>query len=134
MKHCIEFGQAATEATQLFPEMGCPKKSWKKAVSGFKPSLREKVCPRSAYLGLCEIGLVKGIPKGTYTRRDNINAPRAVSAVHLLHKNPNLARLPARELWICVLKHRGENPLLNYDCQMHVVLALWHADMIAVPQ
>jgi hypothetical protein len=36
------------------------------------PTSRKKDCPRGAFLGLCEEGLVKGIPAGKYTAsKDN---------------------------------------------------------------
>jgi hypothetical protein len=47
-----------------------PKARWDRAMEILyptSPSARKKGCPRGAFLGLCEEGLVKGIPAGDYT-------------------------------------------------------------------
>jgi hypothetical protein len=46
-------------------------------------SAQKKGCPRGAFLGLCEEGLVKGIPAGNYTTSKD-NKAYAVRAAELL--------------------------------------------------
>ncbi|WP_260862783.1 DUF6979 family protein [Citrobacter sp. Marseille-Q6884] len=42
-------------------------------------------CPRNAFIGLCEEGMVKGIPSGCYgLRKDNKNKGYAVAAANLI--------------------------------------------------
>jgi hypothetical protein len=52
-----------------------PVARWESAMENLyptSPAARKKGCPRGAFLGLCEAGLVKGIPAGRYTAsRDN---------------------------------------------------------------
>lgn len=89
-------------------------------------ALQEKGCPRGAYLGLCEAGLVAGIPAGKYTRsRDNKRY--ALRAVELLVAEPSLAETEPKDLWERVMD--GESKA--YNSQMDVVLALWHSGLIA---
>jgi hypothetical protein len=47
-----------------------PRKAWSRAGEEVFPhsqSAREKGCPKSTFLGLCEEGLVPGAPAGSYT-------------------------------------------------------------------
>jgi hypothetical protein len=74
-------------ATQQVPSGDIdPIARWESAMEKLYPTsaaARKKGCPRGAYLGLCEEGLVKGIPAGRYTTsRDN--KTYAVRAVALL--------------------------------------------------
>jgi hypothetical protein len=50
-----------------------PVARWESAMEKLYPTseaARKKGCPRGAYLGLCEEGLVKGIPAGRLRRRE----------------------------------------------------------------
>lgn len=133
-----QFGKAAIEATRIFPQTGSPGSAWEMAIRKFTDSIhsREKGCPRSTFLGLCEKGLVKGVdeaPAGTYTSSPD-NAPRAARAVRLLRKNPGWASKTPVQLWAEVMNDMGIDSPPGYDSQMHVVLTLWHAGMIADPE
>lgn len=80
----LEYGDVAVGATDLARAGGIqPPEAWEEATRTVFPhsvSLQDKGCPRGAYLGLCEDGLVLGIPSGTYTRsRDNKGMPSARS-------------------------------------------------------
>ncbi|ARV16641.1 DUF6979 family protein [Polaribacter sp. SA4-12] len=48
-------------------------------------SSQEKSCPKGTFLGLCEDGLVKGIPKGNYTKSVK-NKEYALKAIEILIK------------------------------------------------
>ena len=120
------YGQAAIKATNMQHngEYNSPRAAWGKAVEVVfpdSPSSQDKGCPRCAYLGLCEDGLVKGVPRGNYTNSED-NKRYAVNAVSELRKNPNLT---SEELWERVApKGKTENS------QMDVVLALWKNNLI----
>lgn len=44
--------------------------------------VQRKGCPKSAFLGLCDEGLIRGVSKGNYTyRSDSLNKAYAVQAV-----------------------------------------------------
>lgn len=127
-----EYGEVAVGATELARRTGAqPPEAWEEAsrtVFSHSVSLQDKGCPRSAYLGLCEEGLVLGIPAGSYTRsRDN--KAYALRAVELLASEPVLADSGPMELWERVM---GGQPKA-YNSQMDVVLALWRQGLIAQP-
>jgi Family of unknown function (DUF6979) len=124
------YGEVAVQATRLVQNgrSKSPPDAWDEASCEVFPhstSLQEKNCPRGAYLGLCEEGLIAGIPSGTYTRsRDNKGY--ALRAVQLLSDEPALAGLRPEHLWRRVMN--GETKA--YNSQMDVVLALWNEGLI----
>jgi len=87
------------------------------------PTARKKGCPRGAYLGLCEEGMVKGIPPGHYTSPKD-NKAYAVRAVALLAEG--------RQSWsTSALWHAVTNdPEKLHNSQMDVVMALWKNGLI----
>lgn len=87
----------------------------------------KKGCPKNAFLGLCEEGLVKGVEKGKYTRSD-LNKTYAIKAVEVLKERSK--EYKPRELWIEVLKRRGGDVKKVHNSQMDVVLALWNRGLI----
>jgi hypothetical protein len=60
------YGEAALMATRHVPSGDIsPVARWESAMEKLYPTsaaARKKGCPRGAFLGLCEEGLVKGIP------------------------------------------------------------------------
>jgi len=88
-------------------------------------SLQKKACPKGAFLGLCEEGLVVDIPSGVYTRSEK-NKRYAVDACRILRENPAMAATPDL-LWTLVLN----GSWMVHNRQMDVVLALWNAGLIA---
>ena len=117
-----KYGLAAVRATELYTTQvaATPWSAWAHAMSesGLSRSSQDKGCPRNAYLGLCEEGLVKGIPVGRYTQSVD-NKQYAIKAVCALVARPELARSP-RRLWKAVVL--GEK---THNSQMDVVCALW---------
>src|ERR1039457_7405733 len=81
------YGEAALMAArQGAPPDINPVARWESAMEKLYPTstgARKKGCPRGAFLGLCEEGLVKGIPAGHYTASKD-NKAYAVRAVALL--------------------------------------------------
>ena len=130
------YGKVAIEVTKYIQETKeHPMTAWNnftEEVFGKGSSGANKSCPRSAYLGLCEDGLVAGVPKGNYTREQKgkkLNKLYAVQAVRMLCTNPFLENDSPDELWNEVMEALGNVPK-NHDNQMNVVLALWHEGMI----
>ena len=98
-----------------------PVKRWQSAVERVYPtsvSAQKKGCPRGAFLGLCEDGLVKGIPAGQYTTSKD-NKAYAVQAAALLSEGTR--KWSIGELWRAV----SDDPEKAHNSQMDVVLALW---------
>ena len=121
------YGEAALIAARLgSPPSISPMERWENAMLKLYPTspiARKKGCPRGAYLGLCEEGLVKGIPAGRYTTsRDN--KAYAVRAVALLTEGTQLRSTSA--LWRAVTNGAEK----AHNSQMDIVLALWNNDLI----
>jgi hypothetical protein len=108
-----------------------PKEEWAKASKLFFDSKdsQDKNCPRSAFLGLCEQGLVKGIKRGIYltNSESNLNKQYALIAVKILTNNATFSR---KELWEEVKEHL--NISKNHNSQMDVVIALFENKMIVL--
>jgi hypothetical protein len=127
-----KYGQAAISAIKLIENKQAltPIDAWSistSAIFGKGTSSQKKGCPKSAFIGLCEVGLVLGIPQGSYAERDNsqINKEYAIKAVELLRMNPGLVNYK-RSLWEAVMN--GE--VKQHNSQMDVVLALWENGLI----
>lgn len=132
-----KYGEVAIEATRHIQETGeSPGNAWNKFAEEIfdneTSSARDKGCPRNAYLGLCEDGLVDGVPEGNYVEKrkgKKANKSYAIQAVHMLRSNPSLENLRPKNLWDRVMEVMEDGPD-NHNNQMDVVLALWHEDMI----
>lgn len=125
-----KYGEAAIKAVKIChsdfrPD---PVAAWKAAVCEFLPTLegQKKGCPKSAFLGLCEAGFVKGISQGNYTR-GRLNKEYAVQAVRLLQSDSSLAN-DRRGLWHRVMDGTDKKP----NGQMDVVVALFEAGLLVV--
>lgn len=82
-----------------------PLHSWRSAALEVFPTLepsRDKSCPKCAFLGLAEEGMIRGIPAGSYTRSVD-NKRYATDAVRLLAIRPELCNDPSA-LWEEVMK------------------------------
>lgn len=125
------YGKAAIKAIQLTTSgfVDSPLYAWEKATSeifGKGRSSQKKGCPRSTFLGLCEDGLVKGIPTGQYSKsKGSKNKNYALNAVKILKQYPELSN-DKNSLWIKVLKGK----LITHNNQMDVVIALWNEGLI----
>ena len=98
-----------------------PRQAWEKSAKEVfpdKPASQDKDCPRSAFLGLAEDGLIVGIPSGNYTKSQD-SKRYAIAGVDLLRKEPALCDCP-RKMWYRIM---GKNK--KHNNQMEVVAALW---------
>jgi hypothetical protein len=125
-----KYGEAALAAVQMVAKgrVKHAPDAWNVAVEqifpGRLPSQR-KGCPRGAFLGLCESGLIKGVPSGTYTK-SRLNKQYAIEAVNILRERPALADDPD-QIWRLVI---GRNEKVQ-NSQMDVVITLWQRGLIA---
>jgi hypothetical protein len=121
------YGEAALMAArQVTSSKINPVARWESAMEKLyptSPTARKKGCPRGAFLGLCEEGLVQGIPAGAYTASKD-NKAYAVRAVALLTEGTEHRSTTA--LWRAVTNGATK----THDSQMDVVLALWNNDLI----
>ncbi|MCG7501714.1 hypothetical protein MHM83_07505 [Tenacibaculum sp. Mcav3-52] len=122
MKNYNKYGLAVIEAAEIG---GNPVDSWEQAVSTYftSESSKQKACPRNTFLGLCEEGLVKEVPKGNYTNSVK-NKEYALKAIEIL-KGHKATTFSPKELWEKLAL--GEK---KHNSQMDVVLALWENDLI----
>ena len=121
------YGEAALMATRQGSSANIsPVARWESAMEKLyptSPTARKKSCPRGAFLGLCEEGMVKGIPAGHYTS-SNENKTYAVRAAALLAEGTqNWSR---SALWQAVTN----DPQKTHNSQMDIVLALWKNGLI----
>lgn len=124
-----KYGVAAVLAVNLINsgKMTCPVEAWKSAANeifGNITSGQKKGCPRNAFLGLCEKGLVKGIPSGLYNKRSLKNKKYAIEAYELLLRQPDFASSQLL-LWGKVAD-TGK----KHSSQMDVVISLWNNGLL----
>jgi len=103
-----------------------PVERWASAIEQLYPSsptAQRKGSPRGAFLGLCEEGLVKGIPPGHYSSTKQ-NKDYAVRAVALL--TDKTQHWSTSTLWRAVTNDSEK----AHASQMDVVMALWKNGLI----
>ena len=120
------YGEAALMAVRMetYGKAITPAERWDDAVSKLYPTFpaaRKKGCPRGAFVGLCEAGLVKGIAPGAYGQAHR-NKDYAVEAVRLLKAETHKT---ISQLWAAVADEDKA-----HNAQMDVVLALWKNGLI----
>jgi hypothetical protein len=123
------YGEAALMAARDSSVGISPARRWQSAMEKVYPtrvSAQKKGGPRGAFLGLCEEGLVKGIPAGQYTTPTD-NKAYAVQAAALLIEGTR--KWSISELWRAV----SDDPETAHNSQMDVVLALWKNGLIVMP-
>lgn len=127
-----KYGQAAIKAVILIDShhAASPSKAWDIATTelmGEGTWAQKKGCPKGAFIGLCEAGLVRGVQQGVYAERSGTqkNKDYAIHAVDLLKGNPALVH-DKMALWDVVM----DGKVMSHNYQMDVVLALWEGDLI----
>jgi len=123
-----QYAITALKAVELIlnKEYVSPIDAWEKATQTIikSQSSREKGCPREAFLGLCEEGLINGVSSGDYTN-SNKNKRYAIIAVELLKKDPNLIN-NKKKLWRTI----QEDGSKTQNGQLDIVIALWQKKLI----
>jgi hypothetical protein len=125
MKNINKYGVTAIKSAKNFKEAYSIIEIWSRSAKEVfeTKSAQEKGCPKNTFLGLCEEGLVKGIPKGNYTKSVK-NKEYATRAVAILKQNTQTTLSP-KELW-----EKLELGDKRSNSQMDVVLALWENGLI----
>lgn len=124
-----KYGEAAVKAVRTYTNgrAGSIMDAWDIAVAETFPesqSSQVKGCPRGTFLGICESGIVFGIPAGQYTNSAK-NKAYGLKAVAILRRNPHAASDEAA-LWKQVIG--AETKVAN--CQMDVVTSLWKNGLV----
>lgn len=124
-----KYGRAAVRAVELCRTEArmTPPEAWDVATSemfGAGTPAQCKGCPKSAFLGLCQAGLVVDVPRGDYCRGEK-NMGYAVAAAKILGREPALASNLA-DLW----RRSIAGAVKRHNSQMNVVVALWCAGLL----
>ena len=112
-----KYGEVAVNAARLLDadSKKSPLDAWNAAAKAkFRGEIEaeKKSCPRGAFLGLCEEGLVRGVVPGEYTGSDK-NKSYALEAVrHLLHDPGLERRRPGRS------HDQGARPAVVVGCRV----------------
>lgn len=88
----------------------------------FKEASIKKVCPRLAFIGLCENNLIKGIEIKN-SNKESLNKNYAIEAVKVLKNDER--NYTSKELW-----EEIGNKDKKHNSQMNIVLALWEKGMV----
>ncbi len=125
-----QYGKAAVLATAFCTQRKglCPDDAWDLAIAKISDSdeSRKKICPKHAYLGLCEAGLVTGIPKGQYSAtKNNVNGRYALDAHKALKSDPTLVN-DRKRLWDRIEEPRAKNE----NSQLDVVITMWSKGLL----
>ncbi|PWC14229.1 hypothetical protein B4923_04800 [Brenneria roseae subsp. americana] len=127
------YGETAVAVANSYSPGQDPRECWEHSITHFTNSResRKKGCPKSAFLGLCQKGYVKGIQKGDYLPPESPNKNYAVAAAKLVLKEPG-SKYSKAELW---KKATEDYPMAakNQNGQMDVVLALKEAGLLQKP-
>ena len=125
MNNHNKYGQIAVKAVEYYKKLNCPIEAWEKAAKQLfdTQSSQEKNCPKSTFLGLCEEGLINGIPIGDYTSSKK-NKDYATKAIYFL-KNSSKTFVTPMALW-----NDGLKKDIRHNSQMDVVIALWENQLI----
>ena len=126
-----QYGNAAVRATEYYRQGKVQSilEAWHLAISEFSDSepSRKKACPKDAYLGLCEAGLVLGIPAAKHgAPTNNKNGRYAVDAYWILRSEPSLSA-NKEALWNGIREPKAENE----NNQIDVVVSLWSKGLLA---
>lgn len=124
------YGEAGVRAKQLILESGIsPADAWEVAVTRMATSSasRVKSCPKAAFIGLCEAGLIPGISARDASRMRNKNAEYALAAGDLLQAEPHPG--DAKDTLWNRATTAVARPARKHDGQMDVVLSLWRESL-----
>jgi hypothetical protein len=121
-----KYGQAAIDAVSRLNtnSLVTPRDAWNQAtieIFGKGTSSQLKGCPRSAFLGLCEEGYIKGVAPGNYHLKSTKNKEYGIKAVALIKKDPSLVH-DVNQLWDKVVEGEGK----AHNSQMDIVVTLWN--------
>ncbi|MEQ4511943.1 MAG: hypothetical protein ABN480_15250 [Dickeya sp.] len=129
----MDYGKIAVSVVEKYKPGQDIRQCWECEFVGVtdKESSIKKSCPLSAFLGLCEAGYIKGIPKGKYTKSYK-NKKYAVVAADIVLAGDNVNHDPDM-LWQKLKEYipdRCDTP----NSQVNIVLALKEASFLQKPE
>jgi hypothetical protein len=122
-----KYGQTAIRAVQLLRKTPLSAEAaWRNAAAEVfsSDSSRAKICPREAFLGLCQHGLLDGVSRDRCTPSDSSkNRQYAIVGARLVASDP-YAKGRVSALWRLVMTEVGADPEKVHNQQLDVVLSL----------
>jgi hypothetical protein len=130
-----KYGDTAVRAAGLLQDgYESAEEAWRAVAAEMfpdAPEARRKGCPKQAFLGLCQAGLIRGVSSDRCVKADpSLNRDYAQVAVRLLAADPGLAHAGTAELWRRVMEEVRGDPEKRHNQQMDVVLTLWNERLI----
>ena len=124
-----KYGKCALDSVKLIRSDSTinPPEAWETTSSiifGRGTSSQRKGCPKDAFLGLCEAGLVRAVPVGSYTKSVK-NKRYAIAAVSALEDNPDLSTD-----WQVLWRLASGSETKQHNGQMDGVISLWSNGLI----
>ncbi|WP_049853951.1 DUF6979 family protein [Dickeya fangzhongdai] len=128
------YGEAAVAVAKNHIDGQNPRESWEREIALLTDlkSVKEKGCPRTAFLGLCEAGYISGISPNKYLTRGEKNKNYAIAGAEIVLAHVEKIYQP-EDLWLMIKKSIPARPN-KYNQQMHVVLALKTAGFLQKPE
>ena len=119
-----KYGIIAVEAASAASHGVDPLTAWQVSAAkifAHSPTSEHKGCPKSAFLGLAELGEIAGVKPGKYTKSID-NKKYAKDALVLFREDDSCSKAPLI-LWKRVMGGVDK----SHNSQMDVVIALWEA-------
>lgn len=124
-----KYAKAALDAMKRIENGETPQLAWENAtieVFGKGTASQEKGCPKGAFLGLCEKGLVKGVCPGSYLTNSATNKNKRYALASLeLFKKEQVIPEDRRAFW-----RRVPGTTKSMNGQLDVLFALAEAGCI----
>lgn len=121
------YGTAAIQTVLNYDSEVDLREQWVNAISKETTSADsiDKSCPKGAFLGLCELGIVKNIPLKDYKAGED-NKRHAIGLLALAKANPNITAAKCFKLY-----QKSDNGLPDHhNGQADVVISLLEAGFI----
>ena len=122
------YGRVAVTAVNLIHNNNLtPRNAWQQALQQLH--INDKPCPKTAFLGLAEAGMIRGVRSGHYLRQSNLpNKQRAIALRNIIFRSypPRLPIGIKRTIW---LRLTG-NTLSNDQGVIDVVYTLFRNNLL----
>lgn len=124
-----KYGETVVRAVEILRSSPrTAEEAWREAAGELFPSApeaRTKTCPREAFLGLVQHGLVRGVaPKRCARNESRLNRVYSIAAATMLAREPSLATMSKSDLWRRVMWEVGAEVDKKHNQQLDVVLTL----------
>lgn len=127
----FQYGKVAVEVVRNYRADLALSEQWDTQLK--KLSVPEKGCPKNAFLGLCSEGMVKGISKHDYVKKNNKNKKHAIGLYEIYKNNRSLPQKIIYEIYSkqsAYKNRKGIEAVLSNNNQFDVVICLLEAGLL----